>query len=510
MSHHSRQWSQFGLLSALLGVVLLGCQPQNPPPAPAPVAQPNLPIPGPVAPRDDRQDEDPEVLAYYKSKGWDLTTMPIAGNIRLFLQVRSGKNQLDGGMISPEDYKMIARSKAVRGVLFEEVNCTDKGLMTVAGMPALELIRVHGENVTDDGMKALAGCKSLVEVAVVGCPRVTDAGIRELAALPNLRSLYMRHVTLNWSALASFSESRSLRSLVLDSVGGLTDMGITHLGKIPNLDCLIIAGVEPKFTTAGIKAILDERLPDDFRFDNRLIDDELFVSLVAKGWLYGPSLPGSPRIIRKPATAADVREIDLRGANITDVGFKSVLACTNLTELTLDDTGITDETLMKLGGFSKLEQLSLNHTKVTAAGLEAMLESISGYPLRVVKVEGCELTENAFKAFAQMTGLVSLRLSQAKTKGDWLKPIAHLPKLTVLDLSETNFDDAAVKHVTTMSALESLRLDHTKLTDSGFQEVLKLPKLTSLSVTKTKVTKETFQKARKDYPTIHITDFDHD
>ena len=140
---------------------------------------------------------------------------------------------------------------------------------------------------------------------------------------------------------------------------GFTDDGAGHVAKLPGLKELKIkTGFgEKKLTAAGIKAIVDARLPAVFEFDKTLIDDALFEVLVAKGWLYGPTPPGARE--KRPAKPADVKAINLDDSRVTDRGLKAVLTCTNATQLFLGRTGVTDETLKKLGGFKKLEYLSL-------------------------------------------------------------------------------------------------------------------------------------------------------
>jgi hypothetical protein len=249
---------------------------------------------------------------------------------------------------------------------------------------------------------------------------------------------------------------------------------------------------------------VDARLPAKFEFDKKLIDDDLLQALVAKGWLYGPTPPGAKE--KKPATLEEVKQIALDGSKVTDKGFQAVLNCTNTQYLFLANTGVTDETLKKLSAFKDLKYLSLEKTKVTAAGLDA----VSGLPIQHVAMQGCDLSEDAFKAFGKMTELEELWLSNAKMKAEWLKHVSTLPNLKELNLMQADFDDAAVKFVSTMPNLQSLTLNNTNLGDTGFQELLKLPKLQSLLVDSTKVTKEVYQKAKKEHPNVRLYFYSYD
>jgi hypothetical protein len=306
---------------------------------------------------------------------------------------------------------------------------------------------------------------------------------------------------LNGSAFEAFSKAKALESLWLDLVKGLTDEGAKNIGKLPSLKQLRIGTGygEKKFTSAGIKAIVDARMPAEFDFDKKLIDDALFESLVKKGWLYGPTPAGADR--KRPAKAVEVKVIDLGDSQVTDKGMRAVLDCVNVESLFLQNTRVTDETLQNLKGFAKLEYLALEKTKVTATGLQA----ITACPIKHLALEGCELTEGMFEAMGKMTSLEDLWLSETKMKAVWLKHVATLPKLKELNLRKADFDDDAVQYVVTMKSMKNLTLNDTQLGDAGFTKLLKLPKLERLYVDGTKVSKEVYQKAKKDYPKLSLS-----
>jgi internalin A len=456
---------------------------------------PGGPIGGPPT------NEDPEVAEYCKKKGWRLMRdlRIVDRKPTVILVVENRDKPFEDLTITDNDYKMIARSKSVQLLDLRKVKNTDAGLKTVAGIGQLEGISVGGEDVTDAGIKALAGCRSL-EAVTLATKKVSDAGVKELAALPKLRWLYLGFMTLTGSGFEPFAGSKTLESVTLEYVDGLTDDGAKNLAKLPNLNELKIGKGfgESKLTAAGIKAIVDTHLPAKFDFDKKLMDDSLLEALVKKGWLYGPAPAGSGE--KKPATAADVKSIILMDSKVTDKGMKAVLDCTNATDLFLNGTGVSDETLKQLGAFKALSYLQLGHTKVEGAGLEA----VSSLPIKNLGLEADTLSEDAFKAIGKMNALESLNLTDAKMKADWLKHIGGLPNLSGLTLMRTDFDDAAVKHVAGLPNLVELTLNDTKLSDVGFQELLKLPKLKNLLVDGTKVSKEVYQKAKKDHPQLRL------
>jgi hypothetical protein len=166
---------------------------------------------GPAGPA--RSDEEPEVAAYFKSKGWSLVRdrRISDGKPLTFLSVENRDKPFEDISLSADDYKMIARSGTVQVLDLRKVKTTDDGLKAVAGVRQLEGMIVNGEGVTDAGVKALAGCKSLDNVTLFGTKKVTDAGIKELAALPKLQALYLAAFTLNGSAFEAFAGSTFYR-----------------------------------------------------------------------------------------------------------------------------------------------------------------------------------------------------------------------------------------------------------------------------------------------------------
>src|SRR5262249_25083982 len=152
---------------------------------------------------------------------------------------------------------MIAKSKTVQVLDLRQVNNTDDGLKTIAGIAQLQGIVVRGEEVTDAGVKELTRCKNLDNVVLVSAEKVTDAGIKELAALPKLQVLYLMVMKLDGSAFEAFAGSKTLESLTLDMVNGFTNEGAKHLAKLPNLKELKVKSLgKTSLTAAGIKAMV--------------------------------------------------------------------------------------------------------------------------------------------------------------------------------------------------------------------------------------------------------------
>ena len=66
----------------------------------------------------------------------------------------------------------------------------------------------------------------------------------------------------------------------------------------------------------------------------------------------------------------DLRDLDLRGTRVTDDGLENLKGLRLLSNIVLDDTSVTDAGLEHLKSLNHLWALSLKNTKITDAGLE--------------------------------------------------------------------------------------------------------------------------------------------
>ena len=113
---------------------------------------------------------------------------------------------------------------------------------------------------------------------------------------------------------------------------------------------------------------------------------------------------------------------------------------TNVVEVQLNDTQVTDAGLKHLKGLTQLQALLLNHTQVTDAGLEHL------------------------KRLTQLQGL-SLNSTHVTDAG--LENLKGLTQLQYLWLNNTHVTDAGLEHLTGLTQLQLLNLFSTQVTDQG-------------------------------------------
>jgi hypothetical protein len=136
----------------------------------------------------------------------------------------------------------------------------------------------------------------------------------------------------------------------------------------------------------------------------------------------------------------DLEDLGLTDTQVTDAGLVHLTGLTKLECLDLDGTQVTDAGLDCLTGFAEIWRLELDETRIGDAGLK-QIEGMT--QLRVLTLEGTRVTD---------AGLVHLK---------------GLINLTYLDLSKTAVTDAGLRHLEGLPELRSLSLENTQVTDKG-------------------------------------------
>ena len=160
-------------------------------------------------------------------------------------------------------------------------------------------------------------------------------------------------------------------------------------------------------------------------------------------------------------TLTELQDLYLWGTEITDAGLGHLKGLSGLRSLQLSRTQITDAGLSHLKGLTRLQELNLMYTRITDAGL-AHLEGLPG--------------------------LGTLYLSNTQVTDTGLAHLEGLPGLRTLYLSDTQVTDAGLVHIKRLNTLEGLYLRNTKITDAGLQRLKDLAHLKELDLSETQVT----------------------
>jgi beta-lactamase regulating signal transducer with metallopeptidase domain/5-hydroxyisourate hydrolase-like protein (transthyretin family) len=210
---------------------------------------------------------------------------------------------------------------------------TDAALRFAGAFPRLQRLLLQKGQATDDGLRAVAGLKGLETLMVWDADHVTDAGVRHLSGLPKLRRVHFSNGKLGDDSLAVFGQLPAVRQLILQG-NSFTDAGLKHLAGATRLRSLWVGMNRKPITDAGVR-----------------------------------HLAGLTRL----------EELDLQGSHLSDAGIAALANLKQLRTLYVVDAApgggaITDASVACLVGFTRLEHLGLQNTRVTEDGVRRLLE----------------------------------------------------------------------------------------------------------------------------------------
>ena len=174
--------------------------------------------------------------------------------------------------------------------------------------------------------------------------------------------------------------------------------------------------------------------------------------------------------------------------NCTDSALEELASiAAHLDKLNLRRSEVTDEGLVHLQGFPKLESLFLNSTSITDAGLS----NLRHVPLlRDLRLNETSVTDAGLVHLKTLKQLRTLVLDDTRIRGTGFGNIGCLPHVEELWLQSTEVDDAALQELAKCRNLKTLYFADAPITDKGLMEIAKLLQLERLSLMHTKVTDE--------------------
>ncbi len=181
------------------------------------------------------------------------------------------------------------------------------------------------------------------------------------------------------------------------------------------------------------------------------------------------------QIPESPFQIMSISLLDLR--NIRDNDLVNIKNATEITELILMGTGISNNGLRHLVGFKKLSSLNLAVTNVSGNGLR----SLSG-----------------------MTSLEKLFFGGCPIRGEGLVHLKGLYNLKLLGLIDTQLTDTGMPHIATMKSLTELRLRDTKVSNTGVKRLVGLTNLRKLDLVNTRISQTTVKQLKRALPYCEI------
>ncbi len=291
-------------------------------------------------------------------------------------------------------------------------------------------------------------------------PHARDSVLKDIAMLTGLEVLFFGEGYFTKRGLKHLTALKQLKALSLP--GRTHSRGLTYLQELPSLEYLCFAGT----------MVTDAKMFQIGRLTS-LTQLSIGGSKVGKGLAHLKGLK-SLRFLSLEAARnehidkhlvhlaelTNLEELKLRDTLVSDVGVEHLKGMTKLKKLDLGNRyypvsdKITDDGMVHLNKLKSLEELELPRTGVTDVGL-AHLASLKA--LKKLNV-GREVTDNGIATLAKMKSLEDL------------------------DISSKNITDAGMIQLSKCNSLKSLSLNGGQMTNAGLARLAKLKTLTKLSL----------------------------
>ncbi|MEX2141577.1 MAG: hypothetical protein WD894_20090 [Pirellulales bacterium] len=189
----------------------------------------------------------------------------------------------------------------------------------------------------------------------------------------------------------------------------------------------------------------------------------------------------------------------IQGCEVTDACLDHVRS-SELRELWIDETDITDEGLAILARLKSLRVLRARQTKISAKGLVRLLKSV---PLEILDVSATNLDDASMSAFRHSESLQELSLRE--TQIETLASLPSMSSLRSIDLSLTDVNDEAVQRLGVAAPkIEELGLDGTAVSEKTLWQVAKWKSLIVISVRKCKLEASSIDEFRRLRPNVAV------
>ncbi len=346
------------------------------------------------------------------SRDWDEIVALLAANAPAQLGAM--------GQMTDEILRDIARIDGIVGLhLNGSRNVTDDGLRMLAGMSRLKRLSLGGTSITDRGLDVLRQLPALENLSLAGTA-ITDGGARELAHCHALTRLDLGWTRTGDRAIAALAGKRALTHLTTGV--GVSDAGIPLLHEIPAF----------------------------------------------KSWQGGEFKSGLTSYDSQP------NHLTLRGP-FTDRGMQQMRGLDGLAGLDLDDSNLTITA-------AALEPL-VSLPNLTWLGVDAkddwMLYIARMPALRFLGIQDTVAGDDGFVALGQSQTIERIwgrRCHNLRSRG--FRALANMPRLHGLSVSCLNVDDSAIA---TLPAFPSLvELMPMDIPDAGYRHIGKCEHLESL------------------------------
>jgi Leucine-rich repeat (LRR) protein len=266
----------------------------------------------------------------------------------------------------------------LRDLNLRAAGISDAGMPALARLSPLERLRLGSTRITDDGLTDLAPLKGLKELELQ-FTKVALADPAKVRLPPNLETLYLKSCPLERADLSILNTLLKLHELDLREAM-LADAQLAPLGKMTGLRRLELGG--NPITNDGLVHLAPLTALKELGLKGAKATDAGLAELCRSGSLRELNLRSTAAAndVAKALAGTGKLQVLLLGGcrQFGDAQAARLAALTELRELDLSDTPLTDVGLDRVAGLPNLTGLNLIGTKVTLGAVQKLREKRPG------------------------------------------------------------------------------------------------------------------------------------
>ncbi len=359
-------------------------------------------------------------------------------------------------------------------------------------------------------------CLIITAVSVLpGCKPTESPSTGESAASPTAPAITAPEVLDNPSSLSSLKEQQipfkqhanGAITEVDFSGHNATDSSVTVIDGLMNLESLKLNEAqitEPVFRRIGQMPTLRNLDLRGATVTNRNLEHLAGLTELKALRLSGKS--GATQVdddgLVHIGKMTNLKALLLDFLFVSDIGLQQLSGLKDLEELYLAGTLAGDDAIAVLKQFPKLKKLRLSQTQVSDEGLAGLKE--------LSELQEIDLSENSLifdgglKHLGELKSLQKLNLWRVQVSNAGVEHLAGLTNLEWLNLDNTQLSDDGLPALKNMQKLKFLHLGSTLVSDAGLVHLEGLTALEDLKVTRTAVTAEGVAALQKKLPSTEI------
>ena len=198
-----------------------------------------------------------------------------------------------------------------------------------------------------------------------------------------------------------------------------------------------------------------------------------------------------------------VNEVSANRTKLEDAQLPLLAGFTQMTDLSLEATRITDEGVVHLRHLQQLEWLNLYRSHIGDRGLRSLgqLRRLTHLPIGETRV-----TDAGLAHLRNMKQLVYLGLRGNPITDKGIRQLADLTQLQGLHLGETRVSDTGIRALQKLRHLQKLWLDQTTVSDRAIDTLVKFQSLRELHIVQTKITATGKTRLQQQLPKCQLFD----